>query len=240
VDKKDVFYGLQSLARENYLPEIMGYFAKISNNQDLIFIEKLALQTQIVLKRSEPNYNHGFLLFNQLTNYISRNKKSDTILILDVGTARGFSSIVMSYVIDKLGVCGTILTIDKTSHERKTKWKSILDGNSGISRAEIFKMYKETKKIIFLQGKSKNVLKGTFLPRVNFAFLDGAHNWSSLRHEIDYLASRQVKGDIIVFDDYTPEVYPGVVKAVNYLKHTYEIKILGNIKIRGYAILTRI
>jgi signal peptidase I len=71
-------------------------------------------------------------------------------------------------------------------------------------------------------------LKGTFLPRVNFAFLDGAHNWSSLRHEIDYLASRQVKGDIIVFDDYTPEVYPGVVKAVNYLKHTYEIEILGN------------
>jgi hypothetical protein len=61
-----------------------------------------------------------------------------------------------------------------------------------------------------------------------------------LRHEIDYLASRQVKGDIIVFDDYTPEVYPGVVKAVNYLRHTYEIEILGNIKIRGYAILTRI
>jgi hypothetical protein len=52
--------------------------------------------------------------------------------------------------------------------------------------------------------------------------------------------NNQKQGDVILFDDYTPKIYPGVIKAVNFLKGDYSIEIFGDVSVRGYALLTKI
>ena len=109
-------------------------------------IENLAFETQIVVKRNQPNINHGFLIYTKLFNYISNHPNDDFLTILDIGTARGFSAIVAARTLDKKNLNGNIISLDVIPHSKKIFWKSILDGESGISRKEILSSYSESKK----------------------------------------------------------------------------------------------
>jgi predicted O-methyltransferase YrrM len=48
-------------------------------------------------------------------------------------------------------------------------------------------------------------------------FIDGDHNYSSVKHDIIHYAPRVVKGGFIVFHDYDSHYWPGVPKAVDEL-----------------------
>jgi hypothetical protein len=236
-EKFDVLF---QTAKENYSKEIGDLFNKFGNESDKKFIEKLAYYTQLVIKKTPPNFNHGFLLYYALSKYLSSITKKDSLFLLDIGTARGFSSLVMSYVLQEKNFNAAIISIDKISHTKKVKWNSILDREFGISRKDIVERFRESARVIFLKGKSKNILNNLNLPRVNFAFVDGDHRWGSLKTEIVYLMNNQKQGDVFLFDDYTPKIYPGVSKAVNFLKGAYSIEIFGDVSARGYALLTKI
>ena len=232
------FYNLQKLAIENYNNEIMKEFAKYGNQKDLLEIEDLALNTQIVIKKSKPNYNHGFLIFAALSHYLLTSRKEGQISCLDIGTARGFSALLMSLVLKKYNKPNSIITIDTVPHTEKRKWNCILDGKEGISRKEIVDRFTYSQNIIFMNGKSSEILKRLHMNRIEFAFVDGDHRWRSLKHEIEFIEGRQEKNDIILFDDFTPKNYPDVVKAVNKLAKKYHVKTFGNSE-RGYALLTK-
>ena len=87
-----------------------------------------------------------------------------------------------------------------------------------------------------------NTLKKIGVNRINFAFLDAQHNKESVLEEFKFIHDRQISGDIIFFDDVTPDIFPGVCEAVNEieLNYPYRIKKLNFAKSRGYAIATRI
>jgi hypothetical protein len=240
VEESEKFNALFQLAKNNYSNEIENLFKEFGNETNKEFIEKIAYYTQLVIKKTPPNFNHGFLLYYALSKYLSSITKNDSLFLLDIGTARGFSSLVMSYVLQEKNFNAVVISIDKISHTKKVKWNSILDGEFGISRKDIVERFSESTKVIFLRGKSKKILNNLNLPRINFAFVDGDHRWGSLKTEIVYLMNNQKQGDIILFDDYTPKIYPGVIKAVNFLKGTYSIEIFGDVSARGYALLTKI
>ena len=64
---------------------------------DKEWLNKLALQTQIVIKKSPLNYAHGRVLYSLLRNYLRTNsKKLKGLNIVETGTARGFSSLYMA------------------------------------------------------------------------------------------------------------------------------------------------
>jgi hypothetical protein len=233
------FNVLFEIAKANYSDELLALFNRYGNQTNKDFIELAAFNTQLVIKKNLPNFNHGYLLYYALSKYLENYDKNDNIYILDVGTARGFSSLVMSHVIKTFKQNGVIISIDKVRHKKKIKWKSVLDGEFGISRKEIVDRFSESDRIIFTEGKSKKVLTRLNISRVNFAFVDGDHNWRSLKTEISYLIANQRQGDVILFDDYSPKFYPDVVKAVNSLKGFYEIEIFGDTSVRGYALLTK-
>ena len=65
------------------------------------------------------------------------------------------------------------------------------------------------------------MLQRVNLGRVHFAFLDGAHTHTDVIFEFRQVAGRQRPGDIVVFDDYTPCQYPGLVKAVDDVCNSY-------------------
>jgi hypothetical protein len=60
--------------------------------------------------------------------------------------------------------------------------------------------------------------------------------------EFFYLKDKQKKGDIIFFDDYTPDLFPGVVKAVDEIceKYNYSKRIITISQQRRYVIAVKL
>ncbi len=206
------------------------------------FINNLALLTQIVKKKSELNFNHGFFLHRYLNNYLNKNK-NEKIAILETGTARGFTSIIMASLLYDLKIQSEIHTIDIIPHNKKILWNCISDPKYGkLSRKSLLKDYEKfLKYITFHKGTSKDVLNKMTIDRINFSFLDGAHDYEDVRFEFNYLKNRNKKGDMIFLDDVTPGSYDSIVKLVNEIKeeNLYFITLLDSDPKRGYALLER-
>jgi hypothetical protein len=206
------------------------------------WFEELALHTQVTIKKSKINYYHGKLLYSYLGNYLKDNK-FDFINILETGTARGFSSICMSKCLLDYNQQGKIVTIDVLPHNIKMYWNCIDDHVSKKTRNELLEPWKnELKNIDFLTGRTRKVLKKIKSERINFAFLDAAHNYSDVINEFCFVEKRQQKNDIIFFDDVTPSMFEGVRKAIEFIKKNanYDIEEISASEERGYAIATKL
>ena len=224
-------------------PNRIDNFIKANfTNEDENFINDLALLTQITKKSTELNFNHGFLLHEYLKKYLS-NSNEKKIYIVEIGTARGFSSIVMSYLLSKYDIEYEIHTIDILPHKTKMYWNCISDPINGkVSREELLIDYKKyVKNIYFHEGQSKDVLKKLNLDRVHFAFIDGEHDYSDIIHEYEYVKKRNSKGDIIFCDDYIHGRFDGIVKFISEIKNQnlYKVDVQDSNSDRGYAILER-
>ena len=236
---------------EEYLELHRNYIGKIKDNEflnknflssDIKFVNDLALITQVVKKDTKINWMHGFILMNTLRDYINKNKTN--INIFETGTSKGFSAIVMSYVLNQLNLDFNIYTLDIIPHEKKIYWNCISDLKNGkVSRKMLLSEYSRyLKNIHFINGISKYILKELNIKRIHFAFLDGSHNYEDVKLEFEFIHKRNKIGDIIVLDDYTPGKFDGVVKLTEEIKmkKNYNLNILNNDKDRGYAILKKI
>ena len=236
---------------EEYLELHRNYIEKIKDNEflnknflssDIKFVNDLALITQVVKKDTKINWMHGFVLMNTLRDYINKNKTN--INIFETGTSKGFSAIVMSYVLNQLNLNFNIYTLDIIPHEKKIYWNCISDLKNGkVSRKMLLSEYSRyLKNINFINGISKYILKELNIKRIHFAFLDGSHNYEDVKLEFEFIHKRNKIGDIIVLDDYTPGKFDGVVKLTEEIKmkKNYNLHILNNDKDRGYAILKKI
>ena len=79
------------------------------------------------------------------------------------------------------------------------------------------------------------------MDKIDFAFLDGSHEYEDVKLEFEFVDKRNKKGDIIVLDDYTPTKFDGIVKLVKEIKSkkSYNLHFLDNNKDRGYVILKK-
>ena len=113
---------------------------------------------------------------------------------------------------------------------------------SELSISSIFSWKKELSKIIFIQGWTIETLNILGLDRIHFAFLDAQHTKNAVLEEFQFINKRQIKGDIVFFDDVTPNVFDGVCAAVEEIEihYPYKIEYLPFDKNRGYAIATKI
>ena len=94
-----------------------------------------------------------------MCNYIENNPTSN-IIILETGTARGFSSVCMSKAISDCKSVGEINTIDILPNNEKIYWNSISDIDGKKTRPELLQKWNEyINRIIFHSGNSIKVLK---------------------------------------------------------------------------------
>ena len=233
-------------------------FKEASKNKDVIiselekklgysiekkWLDDLALHTQVCIKKSKINYQHGMLLYSTLRNYLESHRKIDFVNIVETGTARGFSAICMSKALnDTKNVAGVIHTIDILPNNKRMYWNIIDDNENKKTRQELLaKWPQELKNIKFIEGKTNTVLKNLNLTRVNYAFMDAEHNYKSVISEFNYLKNKQIKDDIIFFDDVTRKKFPGVVKALKEIEEQgfYNIEYFTSSSERGYAIAKR-
>ena len=203
------------------------------------WLNDLALHTQIIIKKSKINFQHGRLLYSYLRNYMKTCNKNDVIKILETGTAKGFSSICMSKALNDSNMKGEIYTIDQLPHDREMFWNLIDDHEKKKTRNELLSKWpRELKNIKFLKGETQKILSNLNLGRINFAFLDAEHTFEAVISEYRYVEKNQKKGDIIFFDDVTPTLFPNLCLALKKIENEkkYTIKYLNISDQRGYAI----
>ena len=190
-----------------------------------LFVDKLALSTQIVIKDSKSLYLHGYILYAALDDYLKKNPAVDFVNIVETGTARGFSAVCMAKALHDNKRDGKIYTIDVLPNDETMYWNCVEDFSGPKTRSELLNKWDHLLQYIeFIRGDSKQVLdvihEKYFVPRVHFSFLDAQHTYSYLKHEMDWVKNRQEKGDVIVCDDYTTyhsgrQQYPGIIRAVD-------------------------
>jgi len=219
------------------------------------FIDNVALKLQICYKHkgSRMLYLHGFVLYAALTNYIKTHPEIKELVIVETGTARGFSSICMGKVLYDNNISGKIYTFDTFPNDKKMWWNCIDDFKGKHTMKELVLPWKEIqeKYLVYVNGRTNvtlpNLLKN--VDRVHFSFLDAQHDYPNLKFELDSIKEKQESGDLIVCDDYTffnngtPQ-YPGIQQALDeFIKNKiYEGKIYfgkTDRKNRGYAVLNK-
>jgi len=229
---KSLYLSIHKKAQTNISNEVTNFENLTGYKIDSTYLSNLSLHTQVVIKKTPINLNHGRVLYTMLRKYIDNNKykfQDAGICIIETGTARGFSSICMSKALIDSKMSGKIFTIDIIPHNTKMYWNVIDDFEGKKSRNELISYWaEEIKKINFIHGKSKIILKNLSNDRVNFAFLDSSHEFEIINLEFEIIYKKQQKGDILVFDDYSPNKYNGVVKVVDYVvkKNIYKVNFI--------------
>jgi len=230
-------------ARNKNYPEVDSYEYKSGYAIDQEWLHELALHTQVVIKKSELCYQHGRILYTALSQYLNDHPLRDVgdrFTVWETGTARGFSTLCMAKALADQGRAGTIVTFDFLPHRTKMYWNCIDDHDKPKSRAELLEPWKDLieRYIIFHQGDSKLEMPMVQAEHIHFAFLDGSHKYNDVVFEFQQIYKWQKKGDIIVCDDYTPELFPEVVRAVDEMceKYDYSITHLKVIEGRGYVV----
>lgn len=225
----ETYRSLWEYAKSQVYPEIDGYEQETGFAIDPEFYNDLGLHTQVCIKGSNICYAHGRVVYSALRRFIADNPQ-DYYILLETGTARGFSALCMAKALSDAGVQGNIRTHDIIPHDQLLYWNCIDDHEKGLqTRAQLLAPWGELNKFVtFVTGDSKKTLQPT---PVDFAFLDGGHTYEDVKHEFSCLINPKV----VVFDDYTPHQFPGVCKAIDEtpLKKRY-LKAA-----RGYAIGVR-
>lgn len=238
---KEKYLKIFNDAKNKKYLEIESFLKQYDFKIDPNWLDKLALHTQVVIKKNPINYQHGKIIYSILSNYL-KNNEAEEFTILETGTSRGYSSIIMSKALSDQNKLGNVYTIDVIPHNKRMIWNSIDDHDGEKTRKELLRPWSNfLGRINFLHGKSTSVLKNLKLDRINFAFLDSEHKIKDLKKEFEYVSRRQKSGDIIFFDDYTPGLFDEVVNFVDEVKNhnLYKVKSIQSSNLRGYAIATK-
>ena len=149
---------------------------------------------------------HGLLLYKLIREH---SNTSRPIVVLDVGTARGFSAMTMARAITDGGLSGHVYTVDIDDHHKSLNWHAAKheadDPLAGLrmTRAEIWdKWFDEDAEIMPIIGKSTEVLKDWKYGHIDLAFLDGSHAYGDVKRELTLLDALVAKDGAIVVDDY--------------------------------------
>ena len=242
VASKEEYLQIHNKAKKNINIEVTKLVKEFGFPINKNWLDKLALKTQIVKKKNQIDYQHGRLIYSLIRNQLKTFTNQNYFKILEVGTARGFSSIIMSKAILDSKKKGKIATIDIIPHNKKIYWNTIDDLEGPQTRKHLLRSYKKyLKSINFLTGESVNIIKNIKTKQFNFIFLDGNHDFYYVMKEYDLVKNLQKKNDLLLLDDVTPKKFDGIIKLLNIIKkeNKYTIrKITSNPK-RGYAILKK-
>jgi hypothetical protein len=244
--EKNTYERLWEEECQNVYPEIELYEKKLGYSINSVWLQELALHTQVVLKNSPLCWQHGRILYSTISSWLNSHQSEEykAITIWETGTARGFSSLCMSKALFDMERFGKIITFDVLPHNKKMFWNCIDDHEGPKTRSELLRPWRElvSRYIFFQQGDSKLSLNKVAADRIHFAFLDGSHTYDDVIFEFKKIKDFQLSGDIVVYDDYNEDQFPGLVKAVNFIceNFRYKAEVIFAYDRRGYVVTTKI
>lgn len=227
----------------NSYPEVEALEVQLGFALDPEWLAEVALALQVSVKKSQPNWQHGRILYSLTRARIASLSESTHLSIFETGTSAGFSSLCIAKALLGGESSGHILTIDVLGHDQPQYWNKIGDERGPRSRRELLaQWYDECERIIFISGLSEKLLPQIGLQRIHLAFFDGSHLLENVRQEYNFVARHQHIGDQIVFDDVTPGQFDGIVSVIEEISASgaYELQRVASSESRGYAIATRV
>ncbi|MBV6639359.1 MAG: class I SAM-dependent methyltransferase [Cyclobacteriaceae bacterium] len=236
---KEEYLKIWNIARNEEYPIIDNIEKELGYAIEKEWLDNLALITQCTKKTSKIIYQHGRLLYAYLRSYLEKNKDISSVNVFETGTARGFSALCMAKALEDHNRHGKIITCDILPHEIPMYWNCIADHEGPQTRQDLLVDYLDliTKYIMFFNGDTRMNIDRINWSRIHFAFLDGGHEYKDVMMEFDYLKHRQNPGDMIFFDDYSIDQFPGIVKAVDEIVsiNKYQKRIIHGNEQRTYV-----
>ncbi len=159
--------------------------------------------------RAGDGGDHGLLLY-KLVRCLDTGREH---VLLDVGTARGFSAMAMARGLLDGSADGRVYTIDVLEHEEAINWHSATEGKQDddepladieISRSDIWGRWfaEDSSAVTPIAATSHEVLRDWNHGPISLAFLDGSHTYEAVSGELRLLESLLAEDGHIVLDDY--------------------------------------
>lgn len=160
------------------------------------------------------NYERGILLYVLVATH-----KPKTVL--EFGTGRGYGAICMAWAMEDFGIPGKIFTIDMLPEEEEFEWA--VDWGEGptvehLSRSQVWPQAAPgtwLDRIEPLTGRTSNVMKRWNGPKIEMGFIDGGHDFDSVRHDFYTLLDVSADRFGVLFDDYAPRPGFGVQQLID-------------------------
>jgi hypothetical protein len=165
----------------------------------------------------QGNFERGLLLYSLVATYRPK-------IVIEFGTGRGYGAICMSRSLVENNIDGVIYTIDSKGYREKQRWA--LDTGEGpstkfLSIADIWPNYfpdKWLSRINILHGNSVEIMKkwGSLgIPKADFAFIDGGHDFFTVKHDFYSFLNVTNPDFTLLFDDYARKPGFGVCQLID-------------------------
>ena len=172
----------------------------------LLIFGKRGIGLRSVLRGGDGG-EHGRLLYKLV---LEGSQGDELPVVLDVGTARGFSAIMMARAMLDGKLEGRVYSVDVVDHHEPRNWHvSKQEANEPLagvemSRSEIWGRWfpGESALVTTIKGKSSEVLGNWQHGLIDCAFLDGSHTYEDVSGELEALDSLMAEGGVIVVDDF--------------------------------------
>tara|TARA_B100001121_G_scaffold4734_1_gene4146 strand:+ start:1070 stop:1699 length:630 start_codon:yes stop_codon:yes gene_type:complete len=124
-----------------------------------------------------------------------------------------------------------IIPDTKFSNVLKTIYFKFIKRQNPYSLEAVEDLLKKFKKnISLLKGNSNKILKTIDMKKIDFVFLDGGHDYETVKNDLSQCIDVVNKGGTILCDDYDLTYAPGVKKAIDEFinKNNFNCKIICN------------
>jgi predicted O-methyltransferase YrrM len=227
------------LERLNVYPAMDDYEKRAGFSIGRAWLENAARVLACPVKVNPPNWQHGRLIYAALRKRVEG--MVGRVVCLDIGTAKGFSALVMCHALHHAPSIGVVVSVDVVDPEARLMRNTVaeIDGPKTVAETlDAVAMMRGEIRLIKSSGVDYlllDYLRATD-ERIHFAFVDGKHSYESVSQEWRLLQTRQHIGDVAVFDDIQIE---GVGRAVSEIAG-YQIEQVLLKPGRAYAVATRV
>lgn len=150
------------------------------------------------VKKNPPSWQHGRVLYSLVRQYLEGCRSR--VLMLDVGTAKGFSALCLQWALNDAQVQGTVVSVDVIDPRSREGRNTVAELAGPKTIWEIVAPWPEASAIKFLHSTGIQWLT-QYTGRIEVAFVDGKHTGPVVWKEGKLLAERQQRGDLAIFDD---------------------------------------
>lgn len=218
-------------------PMVDGFVDACGFEVSIARLQKAARVLACPVKVNPPCWQHGRILYAAARRRIVTSADR-AVRMLDIGTAKGFSALVMRWAMVDAQVGGVVYSVDVIDPEARVSRNTVAEIDGFRTLKEILApWWSDAGHIQFMQRTGVEFLQHTTVDRFHLAFIDGKHNYENVLEETERLRELQGTGDVIVFDDvHIPGVLAACMEGCGKHYQTTLIKALPN---RHYVVAVR-